>query len=456
MAIIASGTVGQLGAAWILDDLGVLTVSAGTIDWTEEKSPWEEWKGEIQTINFPSAAGAIVAGPSLKNLFFNLKNVTAVNNLSSFTTSSVTDMSGLFSGLAVLETLDLTNWNTSNVTDMSEMFKGMRNLETLALGPSWQTGNVRDLSGLFSFCCTLNWLLLNVSNWNTANVEDMSSMFEFTKSLTQLNLSAWNTSNVRRMSGMFFGASSLTILNVANWNTANVIEMGFMFENTPSLGGLDLSGWDTRWIEDPLEVDTYLKRVHMDDMFDPYLWNLKLGPNFSFRTSCTDRILPPISIYHRGTSIPEYTGDWRNMGNGTIGAPNGTANRWTSEQLMSSYGPTMAETYIKVKLTTQITTFMVRPEGQGSNSTTTIYHGTAAPPAGQSLGMPTITITVNATYLIGGSYVGTLMAVSPTPINIWSGRTSKAVTANGAISFQNGDLAHANNGQVYTLKINAI
>ena len=147
--------------------------------------------------------GGVVA-PEDSSWLFSLdfgSNRLVLLDLSNLDTSSVTNMSGMFSDCNSLTELNLSNFDTSKVTDMSYMF--------------------RDCRGLTE---------LNISNFDTSNVTNMSSMFGDCHGLTELDLSNFDTSKVRAMVGMFFGCSGLTEITVGcNWTTENVINAIYMF-----------------------------------------------------------------------------------------------------------------------------------------------------------------------------------------------------------------------------------
>ena len=196
-----------------------------------------------------------------------IENILEID-LSSFDTSKVTNMRGMFYHLSNLTTLDLSNFDTSKVTNMYTMFNGMSNLTTLNLS-SFDTSKVTNMSNMFS--ATPKLTTLDLSNFNTSNVTDMSHMFHDMSSLTSLNLSSFDTSRVTDMSWMFKGMSNLTTLdlsnfdtskvtnmyamfnatrnlttlNLSNFNTSNVTDMGYMFAVTPKLTKLNLSNFDT-------------------------------------------------------------------------------------------------------------------------------------------------------------------------------------------------------------------
>jgi surface protein len=77
-------------------------------------------------------------------MFYGCSNLTSLD-LSTFDTSSVTDMYGMFEGCSGLTSLDLSSFNTSNVTNMSGMFSGCINLININLSNSIvHSGIVRE------------------------------------------------------------------------------------------------------------------------------------------------------------------------------------------------------------------------------------------------------------------------------------------------------------------------
>jgi surface protein len=92
----------------------------------------------------------------------------------------------MFEG-ATLFNKDISSWNTSSVTTM----KGMFNDDT--------SFNQEDLS-----------------LWNTSNVTDMSEMFDTPKVFSQ-DISSWNTSSVTTMTAMFQSATCHIVQSKSFW-----------------------------------------------------------------------------------------------------------------------------------------------------------------------------------------------------------------------------------------------
>ena len=153
-----------------------------------------------------------------------------------------TDMSGMFSYMSDLTTLDLSNFDTSRVTNMSYMLYYMPNLTTLNLS-SFDTSKVTEMNHMFSDMSDLT--TLDLSNFNTSNVTDMGYMFSGMNNLTTLNLSSFDTSKVTEMKHMFSYMSDLTTLDLSNFDTSKVTNMDSMFANMRNLTALDLSNFDT-------------------------------------------------------------------------------------------------------------------------------------------------------------------------------------------------------------------
>jgi len=108
-----------------------------------------------------------------QNMFYGCKNITSID-LSSFDTTSVTDMSYMFYGCSDLKEINLSNINTKKVTNISFMFWGCGKLENLDLS-SFDTKKVTDMNNMF-YCCS-HLSSINISSFNTENVIDMSYMF---------------------------------------------------------------------------------------------------------------------------------------------------------------------------------------------------------------------------------------------------------------------------------------
>jgi len=184
---------GADGSVWRICEDGRLEIDSGVINWTGALSPWDMHRAFITQIDI---TGPITAGPSLRALFRELREVTAINGLTYFNTTATTTMYRMFFGLSGVTALDVTSFDTRNVTSMALMF--------------------RDASSLVA---------LDVSGFDTRNVTDMREMFRGT-GIEQLDLSSFDTSNVTNMNQMFTALHTLRYLTLGE---------SFSFIGTPNL-----------------------------------------------------------------------------------------------------------------------------------------------------------------------------------------------------------------------------
>ena len=179
--------------------------------------------------------GGVVANPNSSTLFANFKQTKTID-LSNLDTSYVTDMNYMFDGMSHLENITFgEKFDTSNVTNMNQMFAtwdGVSQLKTINLS-SFKTSKVTNMSGMFAGLTELTEL--DLSNFDTSSVTNMGQMFYGLSKITELDLSSFDTSNVTSMSAMFNKCSSLKALDLSNFNTKKVTTMLNMFLNTTNL-----------------------------------------------------------------------------------------------------------------------------------------------------------------------------------------------------------------------------
>ncbi|RRK10229.1 DUF5011 domain-containing protein [Lactiplantibacillus garii] len=171
-------------------------------------------------------------------------------DISNFDTSKVTTMAGMFKAYDGFYSGLLDNLNTTSVQDMSEMFANQNFLEQLTLPTSFDTSGVLDMHGMFR---NVNQMTsLDISQLDTSKVTDMSFMFAGMIALTEINLSPLKTDKVTNMAGMFMNDWALTNLNVSDFNTSQVVNMSQMFLNMTSLTSLNVSSssFDTSQVVD--------------------------------------------------------------------------------------------------------------------------------------------------------------------------------------------------------------
>ncbi|MFK4957844.1 MucBP domain-containing protein [Lactococcus garvieae] len=254
-------------------------------------------------------------------LFSTLLTVTTIEGLEKLDTSQVTNMSGMFSNLKALTSLDVSHFDTSQVTNMSGMFSNLNTLTSL-----------------------------DVSHFNTSQVTNMSDMFANMEALTSLDVSHFDTSQVTNMSGMFGGygnsipeypqpyGAGLSTLDVSSFDTSKVESIFAMFMNMKNIQALDLSNFNLEQVDDSFGTWALF-------FGDESLQTLTLGKGFKFiePTSPTFYNFPSLSPI---PVTPGYTRKWQNIGSGSVLSPKGE-HVWTSDEFIANYnGKTDAETYV--------------------------------------------------------------------------------------------------------------
>ena len=246
-------------ARWMIDAKGCLTIaplegqeSGELADWGETPPWYDTYRRLIASVETVGAVTSLTT----RGMFNDCSSLASLD-LSSFDTSSATDMRGMFHGCSSLASLDLSSFDTSSATDMRGMFHGCSSLASLDLS-SFDTSKVRYMGecymgdygsndwydeGMFAGCESL--ASLDLSSFDTSNVTDMSFMFDNCESLASLDLSSFDTSKVAGMRGMFFECESLASLDLSSFDTSSVTDMRSMFTLCQSLASLDLSSFDT-------------------------------------------------------------------------------------------------------------------------------------------------------------------------------------------------------------------
>ncbi|RLI60441.1 MAG: hypothetical protein DRO88_14385 [Promethearchaeia archaeon] len=204
--------------------------------------------------------------------------------LDNWNTSSVTNMRGMFSGLALFNQ-PIGGWNTSSVTDMRWMFWGADTFNQ-PIG-NWDTSKVTNMCGMFrSKTNFMSSLAFNqpIGNWDVSKVTDMNNMFR--GSQFDQPIGDWDTSSVTDMNYMFSGSDFNQ--PIGDWDTSSVTDMSKMFAandfnqpigNWDTSKVTDMSGmfWSNRDFNQPIEDWDVSNVLTMRSMFRKQMYG-----NFAF------------------------------------------------------------------------------------------------------------------------------------------------------------------------------
>lgn len=210
----------------------------GSIAWTSMQNAFGGFFGgcsnlQVTATDIPNLSGVI----SVRGMFQRCTNLNSPNNINTWNTASVTNMSYMFSGASAFNQ-DIGGWNVSNVTNMTNMFAGASSFNQNIGG--WDVGNVTNMSSMLASAAMFNQ---NIGNWDVSNVTNMENMFSYsmTGSFNQ-DIGNWDVSNVTDMSGMFFNNTSFN-QDIGGWDVGNVMDMSSMFRNAASFNQ-DIGTWN--------------------------------------------------------------------------------------------------------------------------------------------------------------------------------------------------------------------
>ncbi|THE12076.1 BspA family leucine-rich repeat surface protein [Enterococcus hirae] len=164
----------------------ILTLTGGTVS---NASDWASvTKVDVKKIVF-SGDVDVAPNTSLENMFYNLSNLTVIENANKLDTSNATSMFYMFSGTSQLTSVDVSSWDTSNVTSMAAMFRDASQLTSIDVS-AWDTSNVGVTSHMFQGASSLE--SLDLSHWDMSKTTDFyrTQMLSGLTSLKELRLGA--------------------------------------------------------------------------------------------------------------------------------------------------------------------------------------------------------------------------------------------------------------------------
>ncbi|MDO4797638.1 MAG: BspA family leucine-rich repeat surface protein [Coriobacteriales bacterium] len=299
------------------------------------------------------------------------KEVKVDNNV-----KGCTDTSGMFSGLANVEKVDISQFDTKDVTNMSGMFQGCESLTVGGIKGTLSTGETTNMSNMFAGCTSLDGNPL--ANADTSGVQNMSGMFAGCTSLESLDFgpqvqqnstframrslslrarttSGFSTQSADDMSNMFADCPNLKALDLSSFDTSNVTDMSNMFANCTSLRTLNLSSFDTANVSS------------MNGMYEGCtLDEFTIGENYLNAQNDTEQNIT--------VELPTPTasnGMWWAKG----------AQAWRSNDAIRALGKQAADTYSRTGLLNAALTSIASADIDASSENPYVYDGTAHTPA---------------------------------------------------------------------------
>ena len=120
----------------------------------------------------------------MSQMFYQARQLTSLN-VSSFDTSHVTDMNSMFQTCDKLPSLDLTNFDTSSVQNMMGMFYLSDVLETITGHETFDTSSVTDMSHMFTQTFALTNDNVNFDSWCVSGISSAPDDFRTLAGFTE-------------------------------------------------------------------------------------------------------------------------------------------------------------------------------------------------------------------------------------------------------------------------------
>lgn len=233
------------------------------------------YKKGTELIIAGNGSGKIAMNPDSKSVFYlgqtdTFSNVTQIDGLNVFDTTSVSVAQQMFYKMSSLISLDLDSFFTSpTLANIFEIFMNCSSLATLTVA-DWNLTSVYHIQQAFCNCSSLK--VLDLSTWKPTAATYTAKIFMGCTALENLNLTGWALPKAKTAEYMFNDCSSLTAINtlnfgmkevvsckgmfkgcnklidppVQNWNLSNVTDMSWMFDKCYAItSNLQIQNWDT-------------------------------------------------------------------------------------------------------------------------------------------------------------------------------------------------------------------
>ena len=128
--------------------------------------PWYQEREQIKTVSFLDEIRPL----RINAWFANCENLDNFENINNFNTANIFDMRDCFFNCKSLNSIDLSNFDTKNVKDMGGLFSGCINLKTIYASNKFSTVSLTNGTGMFSGCNSI--VGGNGTIYDTLNVDE--------------------------------------------------------------------------------------------------------------------------------------------------------------------------------------------------------------------------------------------------------------------------------------------
>lgn len=178
-----------------------------------------------------------------QQMFYKMSSLTSLDLDSFFTSPTLANIFGIFMNCSSLTTLKVADWNLTSVYYLQQAFCNCSSLKNLDLS-TWRPTAATYTAKIFMGCTALE--NLNLTGWTLPKAKTAEYMFSDCSSLVTVDTLDFGLGEAVSCMGMFKGCSKLIDPPVQNWDTSNVTNMSFMFDKCYAItSNLQIQNWDT-------------------------------------------------------------------------------------------------------------------------------------------------------------------------------------------------------------------
>lgn len=196
----------------------------------------------------------------------------------------ITSLSGKFSGMSDLKTVNFTGFNASDITDMSQMFSGDNNLTDINFG-NLNFKNI-NTNGMF------DWAANNIKSVNITQARNITSeiLAEYASSLRNSHIPSVNLNgisvspNVTSIAGLLSNMPNLKNVDLSGLDITHITDMHDLFSGDTNLTNVNLSGLNFanintsgmfNWVKNIKNVNIKNAKNITQDILNQYVQSLR-------------------------------------------------------------------------------------------------------------------------------------------------------------------------------------